>query len=197
MISDVIDRAIGFAALSHAGQRRKRGEMPFIAHPFGVAAILLRMGCDDVIVAAGLLHDTVEDTTATLADIRGEFGDDVADLVAICSEPQGESWEIRKQTAISQYRAAPLAGKLVIAADKYHNLYHVQRNWHKAGVSTWDGFSRKAEQQAWYYRAVVASLLENNPNAEAYPIFAELASIVNSLFAGVRSQAPEETKVQV
>ena len=69
----LVDRAIGFAARAHEGQRRKTGNVPFIAHPVGVAMLLLEMGCADEVVAAGLLHDTVEDTKVSIDDIRQQF----------------------------------------------------------------------------------------------------------------------------
>ncbi|MCO5187753.1 MAG: HD domain-containing protein [Anaerolineae bacterium] len=195
MISEQVDKAIGFAARAHAGQRRKRGNMPVIAHPFGVAMILLGMDCDENTIAAALLHDTIEDTSVSMEEIQAEFGEEIAAIVAACTEPQGKKWEIRKQTAIAQYREAPLRVKLVGAADKYHNLYHLQRSKQKNGQTMWKGFSRDEQQQAWYYRAVVSSLLENNPESDRYPIFAELASLVDELFEGVPSQAPDAAEL--
>lgn len=190
MISDLVDKAIGFAAQAHDGQRRKRGNMPVIAHPFGVAMLLLAMDCDEITIVAALLHDTIEDTSVSLDDIRGEFGEDVAAIVAACTEPQGEKWEIRKQAAIARYRDAQLRVKLVGAADKYHNLYHLNRSKQKYGEAMWKGFSRGERQQAWYYRTVSTSLLENNPEADRYPIFAELVKLVDELFEGVASLVP-------
>jgi guanosine-3',5'-bis(diphosphate) 3'-pyrophosphohydrolase len=72
--------AISYASEKHRGQKRKSGE-PYINHPLAVTAILLDWGMDIDTVLAGVLHDTVEDTEATLADIENLFGRDVAFLV--------------------------------------------------------------------------------------------------------------------
>src|ERR1700750_2109812 len=69
-----------FACRHHADQRRKSGE-DFITHPVGVAKICAGMRLDTSTLCAALLHDTVEDTTASLDEVRDEFGDEVAGLV--------------------------------------------------------------------------------------------------------------------
>ena len=75
-----LDAAIDYAAEKHAGQKRKSGE-PYITHPLSVAAILIDWGMDIDTVIAGVLHDTVEDTDATLDELESLFGRDVAFLV--------------------------------------------------------------------------------------------------------------------
>ncbi|HWI66334.1 MAG TPA: HD domain-containing protein, partial [Symbiobacteriaceae bacterium] len=61
----MIDRAIQFAVLAHGGQKRKGTETPYIVHPVGVAMLLAQAGCRPEVVAAGLLHDTIEDCGVT------------------------------------------------------------------------------------------------------------------------------------
>ena len=78
--SDRLKRAIAIAKKAHAGQLRKTGE-PYIVHPLAVKKILEEWGMDEDTVIAGVLHDTVEDTDLTLADIKAEFGESVAFLV--------------------------------------------------------------------------------------------------------------------
>lgn len=75
-----LESAVAFASNKHKGQKRKSGE-PFITHPLSVAGILLDWGMDIDTILAGVLHDTVEDTDATLMDIENVFGRDVAFLV--------------------------------------------------------------------------------------------------------------------
>lgn len=188
----LVDRAIGFAARAHDGQRRKTGNVPFIAHPVGVAMLLLEMGCSDEVVAAGLLHDTVEDTRVSIEDIRKEFGDEVAEIVAGVTEPpkKRENWESRKLHTIHSLRNASLSVKLVAAADKYHNLIHTIYTENHIGQSIWNRFGRGKEQQAWYYRSVYDSLIRNVDDLDRYPIFAKLESAIEELFAGIPSQAP-------
>lgn len=188
----LIDRAIGFAARAHEGQRRKTGNVPYIAHPVGVAMILLAMGYNEKIVVAGLLHDTVEDTAVTLAEIKRTFGPEVANIVAYCSEPpkRGTTWEARKLHMIAKLREAPLEAKLVAAADKYHNLSHTLYTKQTLGSAIWQRFGRGKEEQAWYYRTVSDSILANVPNPENHPIFGYLTAAVDELFDGIPSRPP-------
>jgi (p)ppGpp synthase/HD superfamily hydrolase len=190
-LPSLVDRAIGYAARAHEGQRRKAGNIPYIAHPVAVAMSLQAMGCPEIVVAAALLHDTVEDTDVTLADIRDAFGEEIASIVAGVTEPdQGNRWEERKQRLIDRLRTASLEIKLVAAADKYHNLSHITHSQLKHGDEAWDRFSRGPAQQAWYYRQVTASILENVAEPERYPIFEKLATAVDTLFADITPQSP-------
>jgi (p)ppGpp synthase/HD superfamily hydrolase len=189
----LVDRAIGFAARAHEGQRRKIGKVPYVAHPFAVALILQQMGCNEKIVAAGLLHDTVEDTGITLDDIRREFGDEVAEIVDGCTEPpkKDAKWATRKLYMISTLREAPLAVKLVTATDKYHNLVHTLNSREVMGESVWKKFGGGKERQAWYFRTVLESVRANVPDQDNYPIFAQLAAVIDELFAGIPSRPPK------
>src|SRR3954447_14653113 len=75
-----IERAFAFACESHAGQERKSGE-DFITHPLGVARICAGLRLDTATLCAALLHDTVEDTSASLDQVRDAFGDEITQLV--------------------------------------------------------------------------------------------------------------------
>jgi (p)ppGpp synthase/HD superfamily hydrolase len=189
----LVDKAIGFAARAHEGQRRKIGKVPYIAHPVAVGMILQQMGCDETVVAAGLLHETVEDTRGTLDDIRHDFGDEVAEIVAGCTEPSKKdaNWGARKLQMIYALREAPLAVKLVTATDKYHNLVHTLYSRREMGEKIWKKFGGDKEQQAWYFRAALESVRANVPDEEKYPIFAQLEAVVDELFDGIPSRPPE------
>ncbi|MGA1623174.1 MAG: HD domain-containing protein, partial [Synechocystis sp.] len=78
--SCLICRAFSFAYELHAGQRRKSGE-PYIAHPVAVAGLLRDLGGDEAMIAAGFLHDVVEDTDVTIEQIQDLFGEETANLV--------------------------------------------------------------------------------------------------------------------
>ena len=77
---ELLERAFVLASERHEGQQRRSGE-DFILHPLGVAKILAELGRDDTTLAAALIHDVVEDTQATLEEIRAEFGEEVTNLV--------------------------------------------------------------------------------------------------------------------
>lgn len=194
MYSNLIDRAIGFASREHEGQYRKKTAIPYIAHPMGVATILMQLGCRQEVIAAALLHDTVEDTAVTSQELCERFGQEVADIVAGCTElPRKHfNWEARKLDMIDKLRFASIDIKLVAAADKYHNLRHIVKTKQKRGTAVWTQFGRGVEQQAWYYRTVLSSIIENLPDdGQDYPIFDQLADLIDDLFYGIPSRPPQ------
>ena len=149
---DILFRAIETAVRAHAGQYRKGTRIPYIVHPLGVAQILIRAGCSQEVVAAGILHDTLEDTSLTLEDIRGEFGSPVAQLVAGASEPdRGAEWEARKAHTVEHLRSACEDTLLVSCADKLHNVLSIREDLEAQGEGLWRRFSRSREKQRWYY----------------------------------------------
>ncbi|KAJ1450620.1 hypothetical protein M885DRAFT_531960 [Pelagophyceae sp. CCMP2097] len=115
-----ISQAVAFAEKAHSGQRRKSGE-PFIIHPLETALILadLRMDCDTVV--AGLLHDTVEDTSVTLLDISQLFGADVATLVRGVTD---SSVQKQRENQRSFFLAVGLEWRTAVVklADRLHNM---------------------------------------------------------------------------
>ncbi|TPF94536.1 GTP pyrophosphokinase [Bifidobacterium sp. UTBIF-68] len=124
----ILDRAYRRAVIQHSSQRRKSGE-PYIIHPLAVSQILADLGMGPVVVAAGLLHDTVEDTDYTLEQCRAEFGDTVAGLVdgvtklsqlEVGDSAQAET--IRKLVVAMSRDVRTLVVKL---ADRVHNA----RTW--------------------------------------------------------------------
>ncbi len=124
---DLIRRAYIFAAKVHQGQVRLSGE-PYLAHPLEVAAILAKMRLDVVAVAAGLLHDTVEDTNATVAEIERLFGAEVARLVAGVTKISVMEFTSRAAAQAENIRRMILAMAndirvlLVKLADRLHNM---------------------------------------------------------------------------
>ncbi len=131
----LIDRALIFATEHHAPQRRASGE-PFITHPVAVAQILVdEFNADAQTVIAGLLHDTVEDTPATLSMVLAEFGDVIAHLVdGVTDVGRGdgrEHIEDREERAahthkkVHEYAQKDTRVYLVKIADRWHNLAHI------------------------------------------------------------------------
>lgn len=156
---NVIEKAIITATKAHHKQYRKKTKIPYIIHPYAVGMILLKNGCNDEVVAAGLLHDTVEDTDLTLEDIEREFGSVVAGIVQGCSEPDKSlSWEERKEHTLEELKTASLDIRLVACADKIHNIRSIYDDILTHGESVWKRFKRGKEKQEWYYRGLVESL---------------------------------------
>lgn len=90
-------RAYDYAALKHEGQFRRSGE-PYITHPLAVALILAELEMDDATLAAGLLHDVIEDCGVTHDELAGEFGDEIADLVDGVTKLKLADFEARTET---------------------------------------------------------------------------------------------------
>ena len=112
-------RALEFAAARHTGQEREADRAPFILHPLEVAHLLHGRGCPDEVVAAGVLHDTVEDAHVTVDELRGQFGERVATLVGAVTEPQREGpYRERKAALRAAVEAAEEDAVAIYAADK-------------------------------------------------------------------------------
>ena len=161
-MSTFLDSALIFAARAHNKQNRKGTDIPYIVHPVGVMLTLIECGeSDPELLAAALLHDTVEDTGATLNQLREKFGERVARIVEGCSEPdKNDSWENRKSHTIDYLKTAPHEIQLVSAADKLHNLRSMITDYEEMGDMLWSRFKRGKDDIAWYYRSVLASLRE-------------------------------------
>jgi len=180
----LIDLAIVTAARAHKNQIRKGSGIPYITHPFSVGMLLLREGCPDEVVAAGILHDTVEDTSITLENIRENFGDRVASIVRDCSEPDRSlSWEERKRHTIEFLKTAPPEVKLVACADKLHNIRTMVREYEDMGNRLWERFKRGRSSQAWYYRGLVESLCTESHNPGHEILFQQFREEVEKLFS--------------
>lgn len=121
---NILNKAKEFAIMAHKGQVRKSDpQKPMIIHPINVANILGEYGFDEMVQAAGYLHDVVEDTKYTLEDIFSNFGDDIASLVNGASEPDKSlSLEERKQHTIDTIKNLDIRHKAVVCADKISNL---------------------------------------------------------------------------
>lgn len=111
--------AAAYASELHRGQSRDSDDAPFILHPLEVAALLYNTGHAEPVVAAGILHDTVENTYVRSEDIEKRFGPEVAGLVGAMTEDPGiESFEERKAALRGQIADSPDDAAAVYAADK-------------------------------------------------------------------------------
>jgi len=122
-----VERAFVYACEHHADQRRKSGE-EFIIHPVGVAKICAGMRLDTETLCAALLHDTVEDTSASLEDVRAAFGEEVAQLVDGVTKLTGLTFSSRDEAQAENYRkmmvamASDIRVILIKLADRLHNM---------------------------------------------------------------------------
>ncbi|MCI8486157.1 MAG: bifunctional (p)ppGpp synthetase/guanosine-3',5'-bis(diphosphate) 3'-pyrophosphohydrolase [Clostridia bacterium] len=179
---DKIEYAIYYATKAHKNQRRKIEDVDMIFHPYIVGMILQRNGCDEDIVAAGILHDVVEDTPHEFEDIEREFGKQVRDYVYDASEPDKSlEWEDRKKHTIEQIKNASLGSKLIVACDKISNLEDLSDCIELYGEEkSWSSLKREKDIQKWYYTSVYESCV--NRVDGNHPIFKRYKKVLEHLF---------------
>ena len=172
LLSPDLERALRWAAVCHQGQFRKGCDAPYIEHPMAVALILDRLGFAEDVVIAGLLHDVVEDTAATLEQVEARFGATVAETVRHCSEiktddaGQKRPWIDRKRDHLEALGEASLAARAVILADKLHNLLSIELDL-RDGRPVWPTFNAERAQVLWYYRTTIERIGAGDPRLEA------------------------------
>lgn len=173
-LGERFEQALLYAVRKHAGQVRKHTDIPYICHLLAAAGLVMEFGGAETEVIAALLHDAAEDQggTETLAEIRAQFGDAVADIVADCSDdmPEEESkkrpWPERKTEHIAHLRDASRSVLLVSMADKIHNLRTILTDLEVLSVTEmWQRFNATPAESLWYYR----SLLDIFARCDAQP----------------------------
>ena len=184
--TEVLDRAIIFAVKAHSGTERRGKGYPYIVHPLEAVEIVATMTNDQELLAAAALHDTVEDTDVTIEQIRTEFGDRIAALVAAESDeiPAGvseeDSWHTRKQAAIDRLGKASLEAKMVALGDKLSNMRAIARDFAVLGDALWNLFHAKdPKDHEWHYRGLADALRE----LEDTFAYKEFENLINQVFA--------------
>lgn len=149
---ELVLRAAAFAARKHSEQRRKNvAASPYINHPIALAEILAEEGgvSDPVVIVAALLHDTIEDTETSYQELKGEFGETVAEIVAEVTDTKWLGKSTRKKLQVSKARRASKGAKLVKLADKIANL----RDMIGSPPADWS-IDRRREYFDWAKRVV-------------------------------------------
>ncbi len=183
--TQLLDRAIIFAVHAHAGTERRGKGFPYIVHPMEAVEIVATITPDQELLAAAALHDTVEDTDVTVEELRAQFGERIASLVASESDvmPEGmseeESWHSRKQAAIDRLAAASHDAKIVALGDKLSNMRAIARDYAVKGEKLWNIFHTKdPREHEWHYRGLADSLRELSDTFA----FQEFESLINQVF---------------
>ncbi len=183
--TELLDRAIVFAVRAHAGTERRGKGFPYIVHPMEAMEIVATMTPDQELLAAAALHDTVEDTDVTVEQIRAEFGERIASLVAAESDAfvegvsDEDSWHDRKKAAIDRLAKAPHDAKIVALGDKLSNMRAIARDYAVQGNALWNLFHAKdPKDHAWHYRGLADSLRELQDTFA----FREFEDLINQVF---------------
>ncbi|MCQ2061267.1 MAG: HD domain-containing protein, partial [Fibrobacter sp.] len=183
--TSLLDKAIIFAVNAHKGTERRGKGFPYIVHPLEAVEIVSTLTKDQELLAAAALHDTVEDTSVTVEDIRREFGDRVAKIVEEESDKfieglsEEDSWHIRKEAAINRLKNASRDAKIVAMGDKLSNARAILRDHKEIGDKVWDLFHTKdPAEHEWHYRGLADALIDL-VGSHAYT---EFAKAINEIF---------------
>lgn len=164
------EEALVYATRLHRDQTRKGSGIPYVNHLLAVAAIVGENDATEEEVISALLHDAPEDHggKARLEEIRVRFGDEVAEIVAGCTDTYEDpkpAWRPRKEAYVAHVRTAPASVRLVSAADKLHNARSILADLRGLGDELWSRFTGGKEGTLWYYRALVDAYAAAGPNA--------------------------------
>jgi (p)ppGpp synthase/HD superfamily hydrolase len=210
------DDAVRFALEHHGTGTRKGTRVPFVTHPFAVAATLAYHYPEhDALVVAGLLHDVVEDTDATLGEVERGFGEDVAALVRRVSkddeamfrglgtsrgeltrgrdpaEADAVLWRARREFLLAQLRdpEAPPDALRLEAADALDNLATIARDLRNplVGERVWERFKVGRTESVWFYATVTALVRDGLPGE---PLGDELARALREVEADGAVEPP-------
>ncbi|MFW5794872.1 MAG: HD domain-containing protein [Bacillota bacterium] len=180
----IMIKALEYSAVNHRGNVRKGSNIPYIVHPVEVAMILRENSLTEEVIAAGLLHDVLEDTYISNEEIQKEFGKDILRLVVGASERldnrDERSWKERKKHTIDFLKNdANFKIRAIACADKLSNIRSMIRDLeHEDTEKFWDRFNAGAEEQKWYYESLVDSLQE----LEGIKMYEKFKAAVNQLF---------------
>ena len=163
-----LTRAVDYARVLHI-ERRKGTGIPYMAHLFGVASLVMGEAgltgapvTEDMVIA-GILHDAVEDHggAARLEDIRLNFGPEVARMVeglsdTLAEDPnKKEPWEKRKEAYLERLRGEPADVRLISAADKLYNARSILEDYRLIKSEIWKRFNRPRKMQLWYFNELI------------------------------------------
>ena len=170
--------ALAYAEERHAGQFREADGAPFIEHPAEVAWLLYRAGAPDHVIAAGVLHDTIEKTGADIDELRARFGDRTAQLVlAVSEDPEIPTYARRKAALRDQVAGAGRDALMVFAADKISKVRELELRQASAKVP---------QRRLTHYRRCLELLERLLADS---PLVVQLRSEFDRVTAGTRQRA--------
>ena len=168
--TQLLDNAIAFAVKAHSGTERRGKGFPYIVHPMEALEIVATMTSDQELLAAAVLHDTVEDTSV-IVDAESDKG--------IEGRSEDDSWYDRKQGAIDRLAKASRDTKMVALGDKLSNMRAIARDYSVMGDKLWEIFHvTDKKDHEWHYRGLADSLRELQDTFA----FKEFESLINQVF---------------
>ena len=187
-MKDLVSEAIVFSTTAHDGMRRRKSDAPYILHPMEVGAIVGTMTDSQEVIAAGVLHDVVEDAGISIEEIGEKFGARVMELVASETEnkreelPAEATWKIRKEESLEKLRVTNDIEVLMIwIGDKLSNIRAIYRDYLVEGDAIWNRFHQSdVNVQAWYYR----SIMKYTERLSDTVAWREYRTLVEKIFGG-------------
>ena len=188
--TDLLDRAVAFAAAKHAGAKRKGTTIPYITHVVEAMEIVCHLTEDEEIRAAAMLHDTLEDTNTTWEELTELFGERVANLVAAESEnkregqPEEETWLIRKQETIRHLAEASTEIRIIALGDKLANIRAMYRDYMVVGEKLWERFNQKDPVMQGMYYGLLANVFCEDEKLRDTSEYREYVDLCSKVFSG-------------
>jgi (p)ppGpp synthase/HD superfamily hydrolase len=184
-MTPLLKRALDYASVWHRHQKRKYPvvEVPYVSHIAGVVAVLARHGFGDEVLAAGALHDVVEDCGVSHDELTRLFGARVADLVdAVSEEDKSLPWAERKTRYLERFMQSPPDAQAVAVADKIDNLASIAVCAGEHG-DPWSMFKHGKEAQMQRFQAFVRAVDALDPGRLSASLCAELRDSLAALHA--------------
>jgi (p)ppGpp synthase/HD superfamily hydrolase len=161
MKTNIVERAVSLAADKHKNHTRKEGGLLYISHLVSVALILQKYNFDENVIAAGLLHDTLEDTETTQEEILENFGQVILDLILQVTNDDTLSWKEKKQKYVDTVKVASTGAQAIALADKMHNMKSLLSNLEELGPEkVWSFFNASKEDKLWFEGACLQMFQE-------------------------------------
>lgn len=182
-LSPRFDAALMWAVEQHSQQKRHNTRTPYIGHLLATCAIVLEEQADESLAIAALLHDVLEDTDATRAELRERFGEDVYRIVDDCTDADlGEraetDWYQRKRAHLARLQQAGPDSLLVIAADKVASLQSLADDFIRFGPALLSRSDRSGKDLLDNYREIYQVL---RPRLGDRPVVRRLAALLDQV----------------
>jgi (p)ppGpp synthase/HD superfamily hydrolase len=177
----LLEAATRIAVRAHALQKRKESDLPYISHPVMVALKIAKYGFSDVVIAAALVHDVLEDTDFSAENLKNELGSEVFEIVAAVTNDDSLAWEEKKLQYIETVRSGSEGAKAVATADKVHNMESLILAYGEQGTAIWDHFNAGKDKKIWFEEEMLKMLQSTwqHPLVDEYAILLEeLKSLV-------------------
>lgn len=185
----LVEEAKAFATLCHEGQKRKLSGLPYIVHPIEVSEIIATITDDENVIAAGLLHDVIEDCGVDPAEIKKRFGTRVYALVMSETEDRfsnksaEETWHERKEDSLVMLKHTKDQDVLILwLGDKLSNMRSFYATYQKIGNELFNYLHQKDKKEHYWYYKNIALYLKALKDTDAYK---EYNKLVNLLFEDI------------